>query len=89
LVKLAASVVDYQSEGTMGLANYIVYYAILLGCGVASVIKGHYRLAGVGIVLPLAWIVGAVKAAKPGSIWAEHFGAPRSTIKDSGFDWTP
>jgi hypothetical protein len=73
----------------MHLANYIVFYAILFGCGVASAVKGHYVLAAFGVVLPIMWIVGAVKTAKPGSIWSEHFGAPQSTIKDAGPDWIP
>ncbi len=72
----------------VALANLIVYYAILLGCGIAAAVKGHYRLAAVGVVLPFFWVLGAVKKAKPGSIWAVHFGPPSSTIRDSGSDWT-
>jgi hypothetical protein len=54
------------------LAGYIVTYAILLGCGVICGLKGKYRFLAVGFVFPIFWIVGAVKAAKPGSAWTSY-----------------
>lgn len=73
----------------MSLSHLIAYYVILLGCGAGSVVKGHYRLAAVGVVLPFFWILGAVMKATPSSIWAVNFGMPQTSIKDSRPDWTP
>jgi hypothetical protein len=58
----------------MGLAGYIVTYAILLGCAVVCFMKGKIRFTAVGLVLPIFWIVGAVRPAKRDSAWFEHFG---------------
>jgi hypothetical protein len=55
---------------SMPLGHYIAYYAILLACGLVCAAKGKYRFAAVGIVLPFFWILGAVRPAKPGSLWA-------------------
>jgi hypothetical protein len=54
----------------MALANILVYYAILLACGVVCAAKGKYRFFAVGVVLPFFWIVGAVRPAKQESLWA-------------------
>jgi hypothetical protein len=55
---------------SMSLGHYVVYYAILLACGLACAAKGKYRFTIVGIVLPFFWIVGAARPAKSGSLWA-------------------
>ena len=65
----------------MGVAGYIVTYAILLGCAVVCFMKGKIRFAALGIVLPILWIVGAVRPAKPDSAWAEHFGDASSPLR--------
>lgn len=52
------------------LANYIAYYAGFLVCGVICASKGKFWFAALGVVVPLFWIVGAVRPARPGSIWA-------------------
>jgi lysyl-tRNA synthetase class 2 len=59
---------------TVGLAGYIVIYAILVGCAVVCFMKGKIGFAALGILLPILWIVGAVRPAKPDSAWADRFG---------------
>jgi hypothetical protein len=55
----------------MGLAGFVVTYAILLGCGVVCFVKGKVRFTALGVLLPIFWIVGAVRPAKPDSMWAD------------------
>jgi hypothetical protein len=54
----------------MTVGHAIAYYAILLACGTICAAKGKYRFTAVGIVLPFFWILGAVRPAKQGSLWA-------------------
>ncbi len=57
----------------MNLAGYIVTYAILLGCAAICAMKGKLRFVALGILLPIFWIVGAVRPAKSNSFWASRF----------------
>jgi hypothetical protein len=63
----------------MSVAGYIVLYVIVLGCAVVCFMKGKVRFTALGFVLPIFWIVGAVRPAKPGSTWAGHFGRDAPT----------
>jgi lysyl-tRNA synthetase class 2 len=56
----------------MHLAGYIVTYAILLGCGALCAMKGKLWFVALGVLLPILWIVGAVRPAKPNSSWAKN-----------------
>ncbi|HXW58158.1 MAG TPA: hypothetical protein VEJ23_01640 [Solirubrobacteraceae bacterium] len=58
----------------MTVAGYIVTYAILLGCAVVCFMKGKIGFTALGVLLPIFWIVGAVRPAKPASTWRDHFG---------------
>jgi hypothetical protein len=59
----------------MSVGGYIVAYMILLGCAAVCVLKGKRGLLAVGVILPFAWILGAVRAARPESLWAWTFGS--------------
>jgi hypothetical protein len=39
----------------------VLYFALLISLGVATLRKGHYILFGFGIIFPLLWIIGALK----------------------------
>jgi hypothetical protein len=39
----------------------VLYFALLISLGVATLRKGHYLLFGFGIIFPLLWIIGALK----------------------------
>lgn len=55
------------------LAGYIVASAIGLGCLVFCAMKGKFGFVALGIFLPIFWVVGAVRPAKPNSLWAIRF----------------
>ena len=48
-------------------------YLALLGCGVITALKGKWGIVVVGLFLGPAWILGAVRLARPGSLWARRF----------------
>ena len=59
------------------IANEV--FAVIAGVGVigavaalAAAAKGRFALAGVGLVIPPVALYGAVRLAKPDSIWAHH-----------------
>jgi hypothetical protein len=56
----------------MHLAGYIVTYGVLLGCAVICGMKGKLGFVALGLVIPIFWIVGAVRPAKPDSYWASR-----------------
>jgi hypothetical protein len=57
----------------VSIGAYIVFYVILLGCGVVCFVKGKFVFTVLGVLLPIFWIVGAVRPAKPDSRWTKHF----------------
>jgi hypothetical protein len=59
------------TTNALPLANYIALYAALLSCGAICGAKGKYRFLVVGLCFPIFWIVGAVRPAKPGSLWTK------------------
>jgi hypothetical protein len=64
----------------MHLAGYIVAYAILLGCAVICATKGKIGFVALGVLLPIFWIVGAVRPAKPDSFWTRRFDSGRGSV---------
>jgi hypothetical protein len=58
---------------TMHIAGYIVASAVGLVCLVLCAMKGKFGFVALGIILPIFWIVGAVRPAKPDSFWASRF----------------
>ena len=72
--------------------------AILIADGVLAVIcvlKGKYRTALFGLFLPPAGVIGALRLARPSSIWARHRyrgkRLQRATRRAADFDrhWAP
>jgi hypothetical protein len=57
----------------MHLAGYIVASAIGLGCLVLCAMKGKLGFVALGVFLPIFWLVGAVRPAKPNSFWGSRF----------------
>jgi hypothetical protein len=57
----------------MHLAGYIVASATGLGCLVLCAMKGKLGFVALGVLLPIFWIVGAIRPAKPNSFWASRF----------------
>lgn len=57
----------------MHLAGYIVASALVLGCFAICAMKGKLGFVAFGVILPIFWIVGAVRPAKPNSFWARRF----------------
>ncbi len=70
---------------------------ILIADGVLAVIcvlKGKYRTALFGLFLPPVGVIGALRLARPSSIWARHNGGrrlERATRRAADFDqrWAP
>ena len=57
----------------MHLAGYIVASAIGFGCLALCAMKGKMGFVALGVFLPIFWLVGAVRPAKPNSFWASRF----------------
>jgi hypothetical protein len=62
-----------DGRGAVHLAGYILSSAIVLGCGVICALKGKFWFVAFGVLLPIFWIVGAVRPAKAYSPWFGHF----------------
>jgi hypothetical protein len=87
-----------QDIGNIELTWRLTATGVLVMDGVLSVIcvlKGKYRTALFGLFLPLAGMVGAVRLARPASIWARHSyrgeRLERATRRAADFDrrWAP
>jgi hypothetical protein len=62
----------------MSVGGIIVAYMLLLGCASVCVLKGRRGFTVIGVVVPVAWVLGAVASAKPQSLWAWTFDTPVS-----------
>ncbi len=48
-------------SGTVwGITLGIIYFVLLVSCGVFSFRKGHWVLGLIGFIFPILWIIGAV-----------------------------
>jgi len=44
-----------------------------IALGVICALKGKYVTAALGVLVPVwLWPIGAIRLAKPGSVWARH-----------------
>jgi hypothetical protein len=43
-----------------GITLGIIYFVLLVSCGVFSFRKGHWVLGLIGFIFPILWIIGAV-----------------------------
>lgn len=62
--------VDQQEE--QGRATLLVGLAVNLVFVLLTLVKGKLRMALVGVLVPLVAVVGALRLARPGSVWARR-----------------
>lgn len=75
--------VDKVGEAELGIRTSAVVLVVLnLICLIICVVKGKYRLALFGIFVPLLAYAGAVRLARPHSLWAEHRYTDRPELMD-------
>jgi hypothetical protein len=100
---LALELIGFSPVGVDGvggteLAVRLGTTAVLVLHGLAvltSVLKGKYTVALIGMFLPPVAITGAVRLARPGSVWARHRYGPerlaRAPRRAAGIDrrWEP
>jgi hypothetical protein len=48
--------------------------ALQLGFSLINATKGKYASAALGIVVPFVGLIGALRLARPGSLWARYYG---------------
>jgi len=51
-----------------GVGGIIIHLAFIVGC----VVKGKYRMAIIGTLVPFVAVVGAIRLARPHSMWAKR-----------------
>jgi signal peptidase I len=51
----------------------IAYVALLLAAAVVTLLKGKWGMLVAGLVFGFAWVVAALRLAKPGSLWWRRF----------------
>lgn len=57
----------------MGSAIGVAFLLALAALGIATGLKFKWATLAIGFLLWPAWLVGAIRLAKPGSIWARSF----------------
>jgi hypothetical protein len=63
------------------LAWCLVYTAVGLAFAPVALLKGKRGSFLIGWVIPLAWIVAALRLANPGSWWAKRFYDDRKVLR--------
>ena len=91
VLALGADPLDLGSDDNTGFSRWVVASFALLNFGLAviCVLKGKNLTALVGIFLPFAALVGAIRLAKPGSWWARRryaAGSRRERRSNARFD---
>jgi hypothetical protein len=61
-----------ESGGAQGRWSVVVALAMNGLFVVTTIVKGKLKMGLIGIVVPVVALVGALRLAKPGSIWARH-----------------
>jgi hypothetical protein len=69
---------------SMHLVGYIVISVVILGCMVVCGMKGKLGFVALGVFLPVLWIIGAVRPAKPNSFWARRVYDDFPNARDTG-----
>jgi signal peptidase I len=54
-------------------ALLVAYLAVLVAAAVVTALKGKWGMLALGILFGLAWIVAALRLARPDSVWARRF----------------
>lgn len=62
-----------------------VYLAIAILLGLLNVLKGKYGLAIASLAIPLLGAIGAVRLAKPGSVWAHRYDRSKARLAKKRF----
>lgn len=60
-----------------GVGGIIIHLAFIVGC----VVKGKYRMAIIGTLVPFVAVVGAIRLARPHSMWAKRRYQPAKTTR--------
>jgi hypothetical protein len=68
-------------DGRMPSAIFFGVVAFNLLVAILTFLKGKLVLGMISVFVPVAGVVGAVRLAKPRSLWAKHVYAPRSPEK--------
>jgi signal peptidase I len=55
------------------IAAWIAWLLLLLACAAITAAKGKWVTLVLGLILFPAWMVGAIRLAKPNSLWAKRF----------------
>jgi hypothetical protein len=59
----------------------ITAIAVHAGLVLACVLKGKYRLAVLGLPIPAVALAGAVRLARPGSVWSRRWYSPPRVVR--------
>jgi hypothetical protein len=54
-------------------AVYLAIFVAVLSAPVCTLLKGKPGLLFLGVLVHPCWLFGAIRLAKPGSIWARRF----------------
>jgi hypothetical protein len=63
----------HSADGSIMALSTAAYIAIALGLAVVCALKGKWGFVALGFLVPLLWLIGAVKVAKPRSWWAKQY----------------
>ncbi len=56
-------------QSALHIAELLIVLGFLVVCGM----KGKWGFVVLGFLLPLLWVIGALKIAKPNSWWARQY----------------
>lgn len=74
---------DMTAQEQHDRASFVLTLLINFGFVLIALVKGKFRLAIVGTLVPFVALVGAIRLARPGSPWARRFyrGRPRARAR--------
>ncbi|GAB2840191.1 hypothetical protein GCM10027074_03180 [Streptomyces deserti] len=64
---------DVTEDEEQGRAGFIVNIAVNFLFSLVALAKGKTRIAIFGVIVPVIALIGAVRLARPGSLWAKRF----------------
>jgi hypothetical protein len=74
--------VDHLGDGEVALRLSAISAIVLHGALVlVCVLKGKYRLSVLALPIPAVAVVGAIRIARPGSVWARRWYSPERKLK--------
>ncbi|MGH9271208.1 MAG: hypothetical protein ACRDZ2_08035 [Ilumatobacteraceae bacterium] len=60
-----------------GVGGIMIHLAFIVGC----VVKGKYRMAIIGTLVPFVALIGAIRLARPSSMWARRHYRPAKVAR--------